>query len=126
MKKTNAKKRKEKKVLKIFFPHSTTFSIISIKVKKESQLRSVFQKHKDRKLLVNILLVEVIEKMLDYFKFMNDLLINRRTISFELVDKLHHCSTITSRSIVKKNKGLGSLTISCTIGAFNFTKALLT
>lgn len=43
---------------------------------------------------------------------------------FELVDNLHYYNVIASRSLVQKKEDLGALTISCTIGAFNFTNLL--
>ncbi|XP_015161998.1 uncharacterized protein [Solanum tuberosum] len=77
-----------------------------------------------RQLSVNIPLVEALEKILGYAKFMKDLVIKKRAVSFELIDNIHHCSVIASRSLVRKNKDPGAFTIPCTIGSFVFAKAL--
>lgn len=41
-----------------------------------------------KQLSMNIPLVEALENMLEYAKFMKDLVIKKRTVSFELVDNL--------------------------------------
>ncbi|XP_055803403.1 uncharacterized protein LOC129872440 [Solanum dulcamara] len=45
-----------------------------------------------KELFVNILLLEVLDKMLDYAKFMKDMVTKKMTITFEPIDKLHHCN----------------------------------
>ncbi|XP_049406259.1 uncharacterized protein LOC125869902 [Solanum stenotomum] len=77
-----------------------------------------------RQLSVNIPLVEALEKMPRYAKFMKDLVTKKQITCFELSDNIHHCSTIARRSLVQKKKDLGSLTIPCTIRSFEFAKAL--
>lgn len=57
-----------------------------------------------KQLSLNISLVEELEKILGYAKFTIDLVKEKRIISFELVNNLHHCSAIASRSIVQKKE----------------------
>lgn len=73
---------------------------------------------------MNIPLVEELEKMSSFIKFMKDLVTKKRTMSFESIDIVHHCSAIASRCLVEKKKDSRDITISCTIGPFNFSKAL--
>lgn len=67
--------------------------------------------------MVNMPLVEALEKMSGYTKFMKDLVINKKTVNYELVDNIHHCSVIVSRYP-------RAFTVLCIIGAFSFDKAL--
>ncbi|XP_016567009.2 uncharacterized protein LOC107865200 [Capsicum annuum] len=59
-----------------------------------------------------------------YAKFMKDLVTKNRTVSYELVDNLHHCNAISTRSLVQKKADPRAFTIPCTIGSPNFAKAL--
>ncbi|XP_049382681.1 uncharacterized protein LOC125847013 [Solanum stenotomum] len=77
-----------------------------------------------KQLSVNIPLVEALEQMPGYAKFMKDLVIKKRAVSFELTDKIHHCSVIATISLVQKKKDPGAFTIPCTIGSLEFAKAL--
>ncbi|XP_055824376.1 uncharacterized protein LOC129892871 [Solanum dulcamara] len=76
------------------------------------------------KISVNIQLVEALQQILGYAKFIKDLFAKKRTISFDLVDNLHHCSTIATSLLVEKKEDPGTFTIPCTIGAFDFPRAL--
>lgn len=42
----------------------------------------------------------------------------------EPIDNIHHCSAIATRSLVEKKEDPGTFTIPCTIGAFDFARAL--
>lgn len=75
-------------------------------------------------LLVNIPLVEALEKMSVYAKFMKELVTKKRTMSFEPVDNVHHCSTIVFHSLVEKKEDPGAFMIPSTNGSSNFAKAL--
>ncbi|XP_055814144.1 uncharacterized protein LOC129883528 [Solanum dulcamara] len=77
-----------------------------------------------KEILGNIPLVEALEQMPDYAKFMKDLVTKKMTVSFELTDYLHHCSAIAKRLLVEKKEDSGAFTIPCTIGSFDFTRAL--
>ncbi|KAK4717872.1 hypothetical protein R3W88_016210 [Solanum pinnatisectum] len=73
---------------------------------------------------VNIPLVEALEKMPGYAKFKKDLVTKKRVVSLDFTNDVHHCSSITSRSLVQKKEYPGAFTISCTIGSISFAKAL--
>lgn len=74
-------------------------------------------------LSMNIPLVEAVEKMNGYAKFMKDLFTKESMVSYETVDNLNHYSTIASCSLVQKKVDVGAFPIPCTIGEFNFSKA---
>ncbi|PHT38468.1 hypothetical protein CQW23_22041 [Capsicum baccatum] len=50
-----------------------------------------------KQLTINVPLVEALEQMPGYAKFMKDLLTNKREASYELADNVHHCSAIATR-----------------------------
>ncbi|KAK4710003.1 hypothetical protein R3W88_004516 [Solanum pinnatisectum] len=77
-----------------------------------------------RQLSVNIPLVDALEQMPGYAKFMKDLVTKKRAVSTNFTDNVHHCSAITTRSMVQKKKDPGAFTISCIIESIKFTKAL--
>ncbi|XP_047249965.1 uncharacterized protein LOC124885757 [Capsicum annuum] len=76
------------------------------------------------KLTVNVPLVEALEQIPGYAKFMKDFVTNKRTVSYEPVDNLHHFSAISTRSLVQKKGDPGIFTIPCTIRSLDFAKAL--
>lgn len=73
---------------------------------------------------MNIPLIEALEKMLDYTKFMKDVVTKKRTVSYELMYILHHYSAIATRSLVQKKSNTGAFTIPCMIESFIFAKSL--
>lgn len=77
-----------------------------------------------KQLLVNIPLVDALEQMLGYAKFMKDLVTKKRYMSFDTLEGTHHCSLIVSNSLVQKKEDPGAFTIPCTIGAIQFAKTL--
>ena len=77
-----------------------------------------------KQLSINVPLVEALEQMPGYVKFMKDLVTKKRLVTFEDDDRLQHCSVIATRSLVQKKEDPGEFTIPCTIGLLNFGKAL--
>ncbi|XP_016546195.1 uncharacterized protein LOC107846278 [Capsicum annuum] len=77
-----------------------------------------------KQLTVNVPLVEALEQMPGYAKYMKDLVTKKRAVSYEPVDNLHPCSAISTRSLVQKRADPRAFTIPCTIGSLDFAKAL--
>ncbi|XP_047267310.1 uncharacterized protein LOC124897818 [Capsicum annuum] len=77
-----------------------------------------------KQLMVNMPLVEALEKMPGYAKFIKDLVTKKRIVSYELVDNLYHCGAILTRSMVQKKVDPGAFTIPFTIASLDFVKAL--
>lgn len=78
-----------------------------------------------KQLHINIPLVEALEQMSSYVKFLKDILSRKRRIGeFEIVALTHECSTMLQESIPAKMKDSGSFTISCSIGSVVIGKAL--
>lgn len=64
-----------------------------------------------KELTENNPLVEPLEQMPGYIKFIKNLVTKKQTVSFELMDNVHHCSTIAFRSLVEKKKDPEAFTI---------------
>ena len=77
-----------------------------------------------KQLSINVPLVEALEKMPGYAKFMKDLVTKKRSVTFEDDDRMKHCSAIATRSLVQKKEYRGAFSIPCTIGSLHFVKAL--
>ena len=77
-----------------------------------------------KKLSINVPLVEALEQMPGYAKFMKDLVTKKRSVTFEDDDRLQHCSAIATRSLVQKKEDPGAFTIPCIVGSLHFAKAL--
>ncbi|XP_049382750.1 uncharacterized protein LOC125847086 [Solanum stenotomum] len=77
-----------------------------------------------RQLSMNIPLVEALEQMPGYVKFMKDLVMKKRAVSIDFTDNVHHCSASAIRLLVQKKKDSGAFTTPCTIGSIKFSKAL--
>ena len=77
-----------------------------------------------KQLSINVPLVEALEQMPGYAKFMKDLVTKKRSVTFEDDDRLQHCSAIATRYLVQKKQDLGAFTIPCTVGSLHFAKAL--
>ena len=75
-------------------------------------------------LSINVPLVEALEQMPGYAKFMKDLVTKKRSVTFEDDDKMQHCSAIVTSSLVQKKKDPGAFTIPCTIELLHFVKTL--
>ena len=77
-----------------------------------------------KQLSINVPLVEALEQMPGYAKFMKDLVTKKRSVTFEDDDRLQHCSAIATRSLLQKKEDLRALTFPCTIKSLHFAKAL--
>ena len=77
-----------------------------------------------KQLTINLPLVDALEKMTGYTKFMKDLVTKKQIVSYDTVDNLYHCSAISTRSLVQKKADPRVFTISCTIRPLDFAKAL--
>ena len=72
----------------------------------------------------NVPLVESLEQMPGYAKFMKYLVTKKRWVTFEDDDRLQHCSATVTRSLVQKKEDPGAFTIPCTVGSLHFAKSL--
>ncbi|KAL5538669.1 hypothetical protein UlMin_044627 [Ulmus minor] len=78
-----------------------------------------------KQLHINIPLVEALEQMPNYVKFMKDMLTKKRRFGeFETVALTHECSAVLQNKLPPKLKDPGSFTIPCSIGNQYFGKAL--
>ena len=77
-----------------------------------------------KQLSINVPLVEALEQMLGYAKFLKDLVTKKRSVTFEDDDRLQHCSAIATRSLIQEKKDSGAFTIPGTVGSLHFAKAL--
>ena len=77
-----------------------------------------------KQLSINVPLIEALEQMPGYAKFMKDMVTKKRSVSFEDDDRLQHCSAISTRSLVQKKEATSAFTFPCTIGLLHFAKAL--
>ena len=64
-----------------------------------------------KQLTINVPLVEALERIPGYAKFMKDLLSKKRSVTFEDDDRLQHCSAIATTSLVQKKEDPGAFTI---------------
>ncbi|XP_050909126.1 uncharacterized protein LOC127122895 [Lathyrus oleraceus] len=79
-----------------------------------------------KKLEINIPLLEALDKMATYAKFMKDIISKRRAIETNLIILTKTCSAILQgMKILMKKKDQGAITIPCTIGDRSFKKALI-
>ena len=62
--------------------------------------------------------------MPDYSKFMKEMVTKKRSMNFENDDRMQHCSTISTRSLLQKKNDSDTFTTQCTIGLLHFTKTL--
>ena len=69
-------------------------------------------------------MIEALEQMPDYTKFMNDMAAKKRSVSFEDDNHMQQSSAISTRSLMQKREDPGSFTISCTIGLLHFAKVV--
>ena len=77
-----------------------------------------------KQLSINVPLVEALEQMPGYAKFMKYLVTKKRSVTLEDDDRLEHCSAIGTRPLLQKKEDLGAFTIPCTVGSLHFAKTL--
>lgn len=73
-----------------------------------------------KELSLSIPLLEAIEQVPGYAKFIKELVTKKRVVNFKDIGRLHHFSVNTSRYLVEKKKDLGAFMIPCAIRTFNF------
>ncbi|XP_070047082.1 uncharacterized protein [Nicotiana tomentosiformis] len=87
----------------------------------ENQFKMFIQMMKS--LSINVPLVESLEQMSGYAKFMKDLVTKKRSMNFETIKFTYHVST-TVYSMSPKLEYPDVFTIPCTVGSDEFAKAL--
>ena len=93
----------------------------------KSRREEQFSKFLDifKKIEINIPFVEVIIQMPLYAKFLKEILSKKRKIAEEgIVNLTATCSAIIQQKLPAKMKDPGSFTIPCSIGKYEFKKAL--
>ncbi|XP_062094211.1 uncharacterized protein LOC133800271 [Humulus lupulus] len=94
---------------------------------KKQQQDGQFRRFLDvlKQLHINIPLVEALEQMPNYMKFLKDILTKKRRLGeFETVALTKGCSAMLKRKIPPKLKDPGSFTIPCSIGGRDVGRAL--
>ncbi|XP_070040793.1 uncharacterized protein [Nicotiana tomentosiformis] len=76
-----------------------------------------------KSLFINVPLVEALEQMPGYAKFMKDLVIKKRSMNCETIKMTHQVSAIV-HSMAPKLEDPCAFTIPCTIGSADFSKVL--
>nr|XP_009758385.1 PREDICTED: uncharacterized protein LOC104211084 [Nicotiana sylvestris] len=76
-----------------------------------------------KSLLINVTLVEALEQMPNYAKFMKDLVTIKWSMNFETTKVTHQVTEIV-HSMAPKLEDPGAFTIPCTIGSVEFSKSL--
>ncbi|XP_070011187.1 uncharacterized protein [Nicotiana sylvestris] len=76
-----------------------------------------------KSLSINVPLVEALEQMPGYAKFMKDLVTKKRSMDCETIKMTHQVSAIVN-SMAPKLEDPGAFTIPCTIRSADFAKAL--
>ncbi|XP_070022314.1 uncharacterized protein [Nicotiana sylvestris] len=76
-----------------------------------------------KSLSINVPLVEALEQILGYAKFMKKLVTKKRSMNCETIKMTHQVSAII-HSMTPKLEDPGAFTIPCTIGSADFAKAL--
>ncbi|XP_070005567.1 uncharacterized protein [Nicotiana sylvestris] len=87
----------------------------------ENQFKKFIQIMKS--LLINVTLVEALEQMPNYAKFMKDLVTIKWSMNFETTKVTHQVTEIV-HSMAPKLEDPGAFTIPCTIGSVEFSKSL--
>jgi hypothetical protein len=91
------------------------------------QIEKQFEKFLEvfKKLHINIPFADALAQMPSYFKFMKEILSNKRKLEdFETVALTEECSAILQKKLPPKLRDPGSFTIPCTIGNSYIGKAL--
>ena len=78
-----------------------------------------------KKIEINIPFAEALTQMPNYAKFLKDILNRKKKIAEEgIVNLTATCSAVIQRSLLAKMKDPGSFAIPCSIGKYEFKKAL--
>ncbi|XP_070025323.1 uncharacterized protein [Nicotiana sylvestris] len=77
-----------------------------------------------KQLSVNIPFVEAFQEIPGFAKYLKDLITKKKTTKNEVVNVTHLVSSIIATSTVQKKEDPGAFTILCTIGAYDFARAL--
>ena len=77
-----------------------------------------------KQLFINVPLVEALDKIPGYSKFMKDFVIKNRLLTFEDDDGMKPFSAFATRSLVQKKEDPSAFTIPCTIRLLHFAKSL--
>ena len=78
-----------------------------------------------KKIHINILFADALEKMPNYVKFMTDVTFKKRRLEgYKMIKPSEECSAIIQRKLPKNLKDPRSFIIPCTIGDSSFEKAL--
>lgn len=75
-------------------------------------------------LSVNIPLLESLNVMPGYAKFMKELITKQRVMDFKTIEICRNYSAILSSTMVVKKAYLGTFIISCTIGVYKFKNGM--
>ncbi|XP_047256135.1 uncharacterized protein LOC124888891 [Capsicum annuum] len=94
-----------------------------LKIKRENANLKIFL-DKFNNLSINIPLIEALQEMPRFAKFMKELVSKKHLVEGETIEVTHHYSVIISRTMAKKKKDPRAFTIPCTIRMFKFPKAL--
>ena len=79
-----------------------------------------------KKIEINIPFVEALAQMLNYAKFLKDILSKKRKFAEGVVNLTTTYSAVIQKSLPVKMQDPGSFTIPCTIGKVEFKKAYMT
>ena len=78
-----------------------------------------------KKLEINIPFVDASAQMLNYIKFMKEIMSNKKKLeAYRIVNLTKNCSIIIQQKLPEKLKDLGSFTIPCIIGEHTFSNTL--
>ncbi|PHT48005.1 Sulfate transporter 1.3 [Capsicum baccatum] len=114
LKKVDNQKQDKKEVVEITIPLPPPPFPQRLKKKAEDTRFSKFMTML-KQLTINVPLVEALEQMPGYAKFMKDLLTKKRAANYELADNVHHCSAIATRSLVQKKADPDFVILDCEV-----------
>ena len=117
MEKGELKKKEEKKAYMLVVPFPQRLHKIE---EQFSRFLDVF-----KKIEINLPFAEALIQMPNYAKFLKDILSEKRKFTKEgVVNLTATCNVVIQRTLPEKMQDPGSFTIPCTIGNFEFNKAL--
>ena len=114
--------QKQKEKVKAYTP-AVPFPQRIQKARKKEQFSKFLEIFK--KIEISIPFIEAINQMPNYAKFLKEILSKKKKIAGEgIVNLTSTCSTFIQSSLLAKMKDPGSFTIPCSIGNYEFKKAL--